>query len=97
MNFPGEQSDSSSPSRERALSADANVVITGRPRRAPAAAGSGIPADADEAYRRGICVDCKTAWHAAGHTRCDMCQGEFIRRGRPTGSASPARNGREVA
>jgi len=59
------------------------VVIGGRPRFAPAAAGHGVPADEDEAYRRGICVDCKTAWHEAGHTRCSACNEQFVLRGRP--------------
>lgn len=59
-----------------------SVVITGRPRLAPAAPGSGVPADESEAYRRGICVDCRTAWHAAGHTRCTTCHDAFVQGGR---------------
>ena len=47
--------------------------ICGRPRRAPAAAGSGVPVDRHEAYRRGLCRDCFTAWHSAGRPRCDAC------------------------
>lgn len=42
-------------------------------RRALAAAGSGVPADGDEAYRRGLCGDCKTTWHSPGRTRCNAC------------------------
>ena len=47
------------------------AAVTGR--RAPAAAGTGMPADGHEAYRRGLCVDCKTRWHSPGRTRCDTC------------------------
>ena len=47
--------------------------ISGRPRRAPAAAGTGVPVDRHEAYRRGLCRDCFTAWHSAGRPRCDSC------------------------
>ena len=47
--------------------------ICGRPRRAPAAAGTGVPVDRHEAYRRGLCRDCFTAWHSAGRPRCDAC------------------------
>jgi len=42
-------------------------------RRAPAAVGTGVPADRHEAYRRGLCRDCMTAWHSPGGTRCDDC------------------------
>lgn len=45
----------------------------GTARRAPAAAGSGTPADGHDAYRRGLCVDCKATWHSPGRTRCDAC------------------------
>ena len=47
--------------------------ICGRPRRAPVAAGSGVPVDRHEAYRRGLCRDCFAAWHSAGRPRCDAC------------------------
>ncbi|MGB8402624.1 MAG: hypothetical protein WCE30_00960 [Mycobacterium sp.] len=59
-----------------------SVVITGRLRTAPAAAGTGIPADVDEAYRRGICVDCKTAWYAPGQPPCTTCHEGFVLGGR---------------
>lgn len=49
----------------------------GTPRRAPAAPGSGIPADRHEAYRRGLCGDCRAAWHAAGMTRCAACHAVY--------------------
>ena len=26
-----------------------------------------------DAYRRGLCRDCFTAWHSAGRPRCDAC------------------------
>ena len=45
----------------------------GAQRRAPAAAGVGVPADEHEAYRRGLCRDCKTTWHSPGRTRCEAC------------------------
>lgn len=45
----------------------------GAPRQAPVAAGTGVPADGHEAYRRGLCVDCKASWHSAGRTRCGSC------------------------
>ena len=51
----------------------APAEICGRPRRAPAAAGTGVPVDRHEAYRRGLCRDCFTAWHSAGRPRCDAC------------------------
>jgi hypothetical protein len=73
------------------------VVITGRPRRAPAAPGTGIPADEHEAYRRGICRDCKTAWHAAGQPRCDSCHEEYVRSGRPTVFTPARHTGRTAA
>lgn len=76
----------------------APVVITGRPRRAPAAPGVGIPADAHEAYRRGICRDCRTAWHAPAQPRCDSCHAIYVRGGRTTESTSgQPQKGREAA
>lgn len=99
MTFPVGPTDSSQdsrPERSGANTADA-VVITGRPRRAPAAVGTGIPADADEAYRRGICVDCKTAWHAPGQPRCDTCHGVYVQRGRATVSEPVLQKGRGAA
>ena len=51
--------------------------ICGRPRRAPAAAGTGVPVDRHEAYRRGLCRDCFTAWHSSGRPRCDSCHDTY--------------------
>jgi len=51
----------------------APAEISGRPRRAPAAGGTGVPVDRHEAYRRGLCRDCFVAWHSAGRPRCDAC------------------------
>lgn len=57
--------------------------FSGTPRRAPAAPGSGIPADRHEAYRRGLCGDCRTAWHAAGMPRCAPCHAVYAAGGGP--------------
>lgn len=99
MTSPGGQTDSSQHSRAEQsdpIATDA-TVITGQPRQAPAAAGTGIPADADEAYRRGLCVDCKSAWHGPGQPRCDTCHGVYVRRGRTTVSAPAQQKGRGAA
>lgn len=42
-------------------------------RRAPVAAGTGMPADRHEAYRRGLCRTCRVRPHSAGRTRCASC------------------------
>ena len=34
-----------------------------------------------EAYRRGLCRDCFTAWHSAGRPRCDACHDIYASRG----------------
>lgn len=74
------------------------VVITGRLRRAPAAPGVGVPADAHEAYRRGICRDCRAAWHAPAQPRCDSCHENYLRGGRVTESTLiQPQKGREAA
>lgn len=99
MTFPGGQTDSAQHSgteRGDVIATDA-TVITGQPRQAPAAAGTGVPADADEAYRRGLCVDCKSAWHGPGQPRCDNCHGVYVRRGRTTVSTPAQQKGRGAA
>lgn len=68
----------------------------GTQRRAPAAAGTGLPADGHDAYRRGLCVDCKTAWHSPGRTRCDACHGIYAG-GDAAQRTSGARQGRTKA
>ena len=55
--------------------------ISGRPRQAPAAVGEGVPVDPHDAYRRGLCRDCFTAWHSAGRPRCDACHDTYASRG----------------
>lgn len=50
---------------------------SGRPRQAPAAGGEGVPVDGHDAYRRGLCRDCFTAWHSAGRPRCDACHDTY--------------------
>lgn len=67
------------------MSTEAEPQFSGTPRRAPAAAGTGIPKDRHEAYRRGLCVDCFTAWQSAGRTRCEGCHDIYT-----SGGAKPA-------
>ncbi len=55
------------------------------------AAGTEIPTDRHRAYRRGLCVDCSTAWRSAGHTRCQRCHNAHTRRGRHASVAGRAR------
>ena len=62
----------------------APAEICGRPRRAPAAAGTGVPVDRHEAYRRGLCRDCFVAWHSAGRPRCDACHDIYASSGGAT-------------
>ncbi len=57
------------------------AATPGPPRRAPATAGSGVPVDRHEAYRRGLCRDCFTAWHSAGRPRCDLCHDTYASKG----------------
>ena len=72
------------------MSAEAELQFTGTPRRAPAAAGTGIPKDRHEAYRRGLCVDCFTAWQSPGRTRCNDCHDVYTRGAcKPTLTAVP--------
>lgn len=47
-------------------------------RGAPVAAGTGIPADRHEAYRRGLCRTCRVAPHSAGRTRCEACHVSYL-------------------
>ncbi len=68
--------------------------ISGRPRRAPAAAGSGVPVDRHEAYRRGLCRDCFTAWHSAGRPRCDACHDIYASSGGRRGADGRRPGGR---
>lgn len=68
----------------------------GTPRRAPAAVGTGAPADGHDAYRRGLCVDCKATWHSPGRTRCDACHDIYA--GGGVGQRTPSeRQGRTRA
>lgn len=60
------------------------VVITGRPRLAPSAPRDGIPTDRHDAYRQGLCVDCKSAWASAGRPRCQSCHDVYVQLGRPS-------------
>ncbi len=69
----------------------APAEICGRPRRAPAAAGTGVPVDRHEAYRRGLCRDCFTAWHSAGRPRCDACHDIYASSGGAAALAVVAR------
>jgi hypothetical protein len=68
-------------SRPGMASAGTPSQVAGTPRRAPAASGTGVPPDRHEAYRRGLCVDCFTAWHSAGRTRCDGCHDVYASTG----------------
>ena len=40
-----------------------------------------MPVDPHDAYRRGLCRDCFTAWHSAGRPRCDACHDTYASRG----------------
>lgn len=53
----------------------AAVVVSVR--RAPAAPGSGMPADRHEAYRRGLCRTCRVKPYSAGRTRCEQCHARY--------------------
>ena len=55
----------------------APVAAGGTQRRAPVAAGTGVAVDGHEAYRRGLCRDCRTVWHSPGRTRCDDCHENY--------------------
>lgn len=57
---------------------DQHGEFTGQPRMAPAAPGAGVPADRHEAYRRGLCIDCFTAWQSAGRPRCSDCHDNYL-------------------
>lgn len=56
-------------------------VVAGRG--APVAAGTGMPADRHEAYRRGLCRTCRVAPHSAGRTRCETCHMSYLAGGEP--------------
>ena len=71
--------------------------ICGRPRRAPAAAGSGVPVDRHEAYRRGLCRDCFTAWHSAGRPRCDSCHDIYASSGGAAAALTVVAGGRSAS
>ncbi len=72
------------------MNTEAEPGFSGTPRRAPAAAGTGVPQDRHEAYRRGLCVDCFTAWQSAGRTRCDRCHDVYAAGGRKPALAAVA-------
>lgn len=43
--------------------------------------------DRHEAYRRGLCVDCRECAHSAGRPRCEKCHSVYITQGSGRGPA----------
>lgn len=55
------------------------TVVGGEVR--PNSAPAGEVLDSHEAYRRGLCVDCRECPHSPGRPRCEQCHSTYVTRG----------------